>query len=122
MSKQEMRVGFVGLGIMGQPMAENLLKAGCRLKVYNRTTFKTEPLRNAGAVVAASPAEVAVESDIVMSCVSDSADVYQVVLDVKRGIIAGVDSQLHLPYAKHLPRAAAALHSLDTSSVALDIG
>jgi len=89
MSEQKMRVGFVGFGIMGRSMSANVLKAGFPLTVYNRTTSKTEPLRKAGAAVAASPAKVAARSDVVISCVSNSADVYQVVLDGEKGIIAG---------------------------------
>ncbi|MFJ4834632.1 NAD(P)-dependent oxidoreductase [Streptomyces sp. NPDC088747] len=53
-----MQVGFIGLGIMGQPMALNLARAGTALVVWNRTAARTEPLRAAGAEVAASPAEV----------------------------------------------------------------
>ncbi|MFE6485370.1 NAD(P)-dependent oxidoreductase [Streptomyces sp. NPDC057757] len=53
-----MHVGFIGLGIMGQPMALNLARAGTALVVWNRTAARTEPLRAAGAEVAASPAEV----------------------------------------------------------------
>jgi 3-hydroxyisobutyrate dehydrogenase-like beta-hydroxyacid dehydrogenase len=59
------RIGFIGLGIMGRPMAENLLKSGFSLSVHNRTRSKEKPLADAGANVAASPAEVAVRSDIV---------------------------------------------------------
>ncbi|WP_405975792.1 NAD(P)-dependent oxidoreductase [Streptomyces sp. NBC_00988] len=51
-------VGFVGLGVMGQPMALNLARAGTPLVVWNRTPGRCEPLRAAGAEVAASPAEV----------------------------------------------------------------
>lgn len=90
MSKNKLRVGFVGLGIMGQPMAMNILKAGFGLVVYNRTIKKTEPLKNAGAAVAKSPGQAAEQSDIVICCVSDTPDVYQVILDEKTGIISGV--------------------------------
>lgn len=90
MSRHKLRVGFVGLGIMGQPMARNVLKAGFQVKAYNRTITKTQVLKDAGAVVVASPAEAAAESDIVISCVSDSPDVYQVVLGEKTGMIARV--------------------------------
>jgi 3-hydroxyisobutyrate dehydrogenase len=48
------QVGFIGLGIMGQPMAINLLRAGTRLIVWNRSSEKCEPLRALGAAVAAS--------------------------------------------------------------------
>lgn len=69
------RIGFIGLGIMGRPMAENLLKSGFSLTVHNRTRSKERPLADAGANVAASPAEVAVRSDIVITMVPDTPDV-----------------------------------------------
>jgi 3-hydroxyisobutyrate dehydrogenase len=53
-----MHVGFIGLGVMGQPMALNLVRAGTRLVVWNRTPERCEPLRAAGAEVAAGTAEV----------------------------------------------------------------
>ncbi len=66
-------VGFIGLGIMGEPMALNLVKAGYEVRVYNRTPEKAEPLKKAGAKVAATPAEAARNADYVVSIVSDSA-------------------------------------------------
>lgn len=66
-------IGFVGLGIMGQPMALNLIKAGYNVAVYNRTRSKAEPLERAGARVASTPAEAAQNADFVLSIVSDSA-------------------------------------------------
>ena len=71
-------VGFIGLGIMGEPMALNLVKAGYTLTVYNRTPEKVEPLKKAGAKVAATPAEAAQGADYVISIVSDSAASEQV--------------------------------------------
>src|SRR5579875_2525963 len=66
-------IGFIGLGIMGQPMALNLVKAGHSVTAFNRTRSKAEPLERAGARIASSPAEAAREADIVMTIVSDSA-------------------------------------------------
>lgn len=74
------RVGFIGLGIMGGPMAANLLKAGFALTVWNRTAAKAEPLAAMGARVADSPAGVAADSDVTFTCVTASADVEAVVL------------------------------------------
>lgn len=82
------RAGFVGLGIMGAPMAQNLLKAGFEVTVWNRTAARVEPLVAAGARPAASPAEVAAASDVTVSCVTNSADVEQVALG-PRGVIEG---------------------------------
>ena len=85
-----LRVGFIGMGIMGAPMAANVLKAGHKVTVYNRTAEKCEPLRKAGAEVADSPAAVAAASDVVLTCVTASSDVLEVVLDERRGVIAGI--------------------------------
>ncbi|HKS75173.1 MAG TPA: NAD(P)-binding domain-containing protein, partial [Terriglobales bacterium] len=63
-------VGFIGLGIMGEPMAMNLVKSGYKVTVYNRTPQKAEPLKKAGAKVAANPAEAAHNADYVISIVS----------------------------------------------------
>ncbi len=90
MSDTKLRVGYIGLGIMGRPMAINCLKAGYEVTVFNRTAEKTKPLAEAGAAVAASPAEVAGASDIVLMCVSASDDVLSVALDEHSGVIAGV--------------------------------
>jgi 3-hydroxyisobutyrate dehydrogenase/2-hydroxy-3-oxopropionate reductase len=82
-------VGFIGLGIMGQPMALNLLQAGFKLRVYNRTAGKAAPLEQAGAAVAISPAEVARDADFVVIIVSDSAAVEEVTLG-KGGLLETV--------------------------------
>lgn len=84
-------VGFVGLGIMGAGMAANLHKAGHTLTVWNRTPAKAEPLRDAGAAVAASPSAVAEASDVTFVCVSDTPDV-EAVLFGDDGIAAGAES------------------------------
>jgi len=70
-----LRVGFVGLGIMGRPMARNALKAGFPATVTNRTLDKAEPLRSEGAVVVRTPREVAQRSDIVVTMVTNAPDV-----------------------------------------------
>jgi len=72
-------IGFIGLGIMGQPMALNLVKAGYKVTAYNRTTTKTVPLERAGADVASTPAEAAKDADVVILIVSDTAAVEEVV-------------------------------------------
>jgi 2-hydroxy-3-oxopropionate reductase len=82
-------VGFIGLGIMGQGMARNLLKAGFDLTVWNRTTSKAEALSKEGAKVAGSPAELAAQCDVIVICVSDTPDVEAVLLG-KEGVIHGV--------------------------------
>ena len=79
-------VGFIGLGIMGEPMALNLVKAGYHVSVYNRTPNKTQSLEQAGARVASTPAEAAQNADYVMSIVSDSAASEEVILG-KEGVL-----------------------------------
>ena len=74
------RIGFIGLGIMGRPMSQNLLKAGYSVTVYNRSRGPAELLASAGAKVAASPRDVAADSDVVITMVTDSPDVQQVIL------------------------------------------
>jgi 3-hydroxyisobutyrate dehydrogenase len=84
------RVGFVGLGIMGSPMAENLVKAGHQLSVFNRSARPSvSRLESMGARVAVSPKQVAQECDVIVVMVTDSLDVEQVVLGPS-GIIQGV--------------------------------
>jgi 3-hydroxyisobutyrate dehydrogenase-like beta-hydroxyacid dehydrogenase len=72
-------IGFIGLGIMGTPMALNLVKAGHKVAVYNRSAAKTAPLEAAGARVASTPAEAASNADVVIIIVSDTAAVEEVV-------------------------------------------
>ncbi|NTV99904.1 MAG: NAD(P)-dependent oxidoreductase [Oscillochloris sp.] len=85
------QIGFIGLGIMGRGMASNLLRAGFALTVWNRTASRMDALVSAGATAAASPAEVAERSDIIITCVSDTPDVLAVTLG-EGGLIHGVRS------------------------------
>lgn len=82
------RLGFVGLGLMGGPMARRLLAAGFPLTVWNRDPAKAAPLAAAGAVLAASAAEVAHASEVVFTCLTDTAAVEAVVFGPD-GIAAG---------------------------------
>lgn len=82
------RVGFVGLGIMGAPMAANLLKAGFEVTVWNRSPSRTKPLLEAGARGEESPAKVAAASEVTLSCVTNSGDVEEVALGPE-GVIHG---------------------------------
>lgn len=72
-------VGYLGVGLMGRPMTERLLAAGCTVHVWNRTAAKLAPLVERGAIACASPAEVVARADIVLMCLMDSASVEQVV-------------------------------------------
>lgn len=82
------RIGFIGLGLMGKPMSQNVLKAGYPLVVYNRSRGPLEELAQAGAIVATSPQALAQQVDVVITCVSDSPDVEAVVLG-PQGVLAG---------------------------------
>ena len=81
------KVGFIGLGIMGRPMAENLIEAGYDLVAYNRTREKAEELD--GATVAESPKEVAEQSDIIITMLPDSPQVEEV-LAGEDGVLEGI--------------------------------
>ena len=83
------RVGFLGLGTMGTPMAIDLAKAGFPLVVWNRTSSKMEPLLRVGAKPGKSPAQVASEVDVVITMVSQPEDVEAVVLGPD-GVLGGL--------------------------------
>ena len=84
-------VGFIGLGIMGQGMVRNLLKADFEVDIWNRTAKRMDPLAEAGAKKTNSPADLASKCDIVITCVSDTPDVQEVVLG-ENGVIHGIKS------------------------------
>lgn len=75
-----MKIGFIGLGIMGRPMAINLLKAGYPVWVHARRPAMMTPLIDVGATSCNSSSEVAAHTDIIFICVSDTHDVEQVIL------------------------------------------
>lgn len=83
-----MKIGFIGLGIMGKPMSKNLLKAGYELTVMDRNQEAVGDLVAAGAVSAATPKDVAAQSDIVITMLPNSPHVKEVVLGAS-GIIEG---------------------------------
>jgi 2-hydroxy-3-oxopropionate reductase len=82
------RIGFIGLGIMGKPMARNVLEAGFPVVVFNRSESAISELSQVGAIPATSPKTVAEQTDIVITCLPDSPDVEAVVLG-HDGILAG---------------------------------
>src|SRR6185503_14529099 len=81
-------VGFIGLGIMGRPMAKNLLKAGYPLVVHSRSPGPVQELVGAGAKAAGSPREVAGQVDVLITMLPNSPDVELVALG-NEGIIEG---------------------------------
>jgi 3-hydroxyisobutyrate dehydrogenase-like beta-hydroxyacid dehydrogenase len=84
-----MQIGFIGLGAMGAAIAGNLLASGHELSVFNRSPARAEPLRKAGARVAASPAQAARSADVVFTMVADDAALESVTFG-ETGIAAGL--------------------------------
>ena len=83
------KIGFIGLGIMGRPMAKNLIEAGYELVLYTRTKEKAEELAGDSATVAGSPKEVAESADVVITMLPDSPDVEEVVAG-EDGVLEGI--------------------------------
>jgi len=81
-------IGFIGLGIMGKPMARNLIKAGYQLVVHNRSRAAVDELSKEGAQAASSSKDVAARSEIVITMLPDSPDA-ELVYDGENGIFAG---------------------------------
>ena len=81
-------IGFIGLGIMGRPMARNLIKAGYPLVVHNRSRAAVDELVGAGAKAGKSPREVAAQCDVLVAMLPNSPDVELVTLG-KDGILEG---------------------------------
>jgi len=131
MGHTPLRIGFIGLGIMGFPMAGYIHKAGYPLTVYNRTPEKAEALEQAGAVIARTPREVAERSDLVIAIVTDTPDVEQVLFS-EHGVVAGarpgmifIDMSTIAPGATRLfaeRLAAQQVHYLDAPVSGGDIG
>ena len=103
------KIGFIGLGLLGTPMAVNLMKAGYTLTIYNRSPRKTEPLVELGAQVVDHPWEAAEPAGMVISCVSD---------DTALDAVAGRNDELagrlgkegiHVSMSTILPKTAARL-------------
>lgn len=103
-----MKIGFIGLGIMGRPMALNLLKGGHQLSVWARRAESMQPLLDAGASGAASPADVARGQELVISMVADAPDV----AEVMRGVAsAGTSGLVAVDMSTIAPAAAKAIHA-----------
>src|SRR5688500_6706150 len=90
----QLRVGFIGLGIMGKPMASNLLRAGFPLWVHNRSQAAVEDLTRQGANACGSPREIASKTDIIITMLPDSPDVELVALGANGINEAARDGQL----------------------------
>ena len=113
-----MKIGFVGLGTMGAPMARRLLEAGHDVTVHNRTRSREEPLEALGARRASTPRECARDRELVITMVSDTPDVQAVVLG-EEGAVEGmaegsvlVDMSTISPATTRLMAAALADHGV----------
>ena len=84
-----MKIGFIGLGIMGIPMARNILKKGYELTVYNRSADKALPLKDAGALIAETPKEVGARCDVVILMLTGPPAI-DAVLYGEHGLLAGL--------------------------------
>ncbi|MGA8367172.1 MAG: NAD(P)-dependent oxidoreductase [Candidatus Acidiferrales bacterium] len=112
-------IGFIGLGLMGKPMARNLLKAGFPLVVWNRTAAKADDLVREGAKLAANPREAAAQADVLITIVSDPPALEDVLWGadgalggLRRGSVL-VDSSTVTPDLERRAAAACAERGLD---------
>ena len=79
----ELKIGFIGTGLMGFPMAKNLLKFRPNLKILNRTKKKAEPLKKFGGIICNSINELVEQTDLIITMLSDDNAVYEVINDSK---------------------------------------
>lgn len=101
-----MEVGFIGLGLMGRPMALNLLKAGHKVHVWSRRRESMQPLLDAGAGDCASAAEVARRAPVTISMVADAPDVEQVALGADGVADGAKPGHIHIDMSTIAPSAA----------------
>lgn len=94
--KTTLKVTFIGLGGMGTPMAQNLLKAGHKLTVYNRTSARADALKPLGALVASTPAVAAKGADVLITMVSDEGALESVLLGDEGALTALGQGAVHL--------------------------
>ena len=73
-----MRIGFIGIGLMGLPMAKNILKAGYNIKVFNRTQNKADPLKDRGAQISNTIKEVVSNCDVIITMLTDDTAIDEV--------------------------------------------
>lgn len=101
-----MEVGFIGLGLMGRPMALNLIKAGHTVHVWARRRESMQPLLEAGAGDCSSPADVARKAAVTISMVADAPDVEQVTLGEQGVAAAAAQGHVHVDMSTIAPAAA----------------
>lgn len=89
----KLRVGFIGLGLMGSPMAKNILKAGFPLFVYNRTPKKAIKFKKLGILLFKTPKDLAKEVDVIVIMITGPKDVFEVLFG-KNGVVFGAKKGL----------------------------
>ncbi|CAF4993672.1 unnamed protein product [Rotaria sp. Silwood1] len=111
-SKQNFTVAVLGLGAMGNGIAENILKNGYKLVVWNRTQSKTKALVDAGSISVATLREAAQQCDVIISCVFDDKSVFDIVQS-ENGLLAGIQKDsIHISATTISPMAATQLTKL----------
>ena len=114
-------IGFIGLGVMGKPMAKNLIKAGHRVVVHNRSRPAVDELVAAGATAAGSAAEVARQATVVITMLPDTPDVERVITGADGvlsalqpgAVVVDMSSSNPLDTTALAPRLAAELYGLE---------
>ncbi len=114
-----MKVGFIGLGIMGRPIALNLLKGGHEVTVWARRAESMHPLQESGALVASSPTDLAKNVDAVISMVADAPDVREVMLGAQGVASTARTGLLAIDMSTIMPEAARAI-AAELANVGVD--
>src|SRR5204862_349845 len=114
-------IGFIGLGIMGLSMAKRLIEAGHKVTVYNRTASKAAPLVALGAKKAATPREAAKGNEIVISIVTDSPDVEEVLLGKDGAVHAAEKNALFIDMTTIAPDTARSIGQDEAKKLGLPL-
>lgn len=104
-----MKLGFVGIGLMGRPMVIRLLEAGHEVTVWNRSREKLAPVLSKGAKAAATPADVARAAEIVLMCVTDQSAAEEVILGAEGIASGGAAGKLVVDFSSIAPGSATAI-------------
>jgi len=100
-----MKIGFIGLGLMGNPMAKNILKSKFSLYAYNRTSSKTNELKKLGAIACKTPKDVADNADVVITMVTGPNDVKKVLFG-KNSVVKSKNKPIVIDMSTIGPKAA----------------
>ncbi|MCL2753615.1 MAG: 2-hydroxy-3-oxopropionate reductase [Defluviitaleaceae bacterium] len=106
-----MKIGFIGLGIMGKPMVKNLLKAGCDVVAYSRTKADVDAVVAYGATSAETAAEVAAASDVIITMLPNGPDVAEVVMGEVGILSTAKDGTILVDMSSIAPAVAQEIHT-----------